>query len=93
MTERTEAWMRVVVGIISGLIIGIWKGLIQIIAIIHWIIVLFTGKRNKDLARFCNIWNTQVYKYIRYMTMTTNERPFPFSSLGKNKDPVDMKKK
>ena len=93
MAERTEALMRIVIGIISGLIIGLWKALIQIIAIIHWILVLFSGKRNKDLAGFCNTWNTQVYRYIRYMTFATNERPFPFTSLGKNKDPVSMKKK
>ncbi len=84
MAERTEALMRIVVGIISGLILGLWKALIQIIAIVLWFIAIFTGKRNKDLANFCEIWNTQVYIYLRYLTFVSNKRPFPFNPLEKN---------
>jgi len=82
--ERTEAWMRVVVGIISGIILGLWKMLIQILGVVHWFIAIITGKRNKDIAEFSEIWNTQMYVFLRYMTFVTNERPFPFESLTKN---------
>ncbi len=84
MAERTEALMRIVVGIISGLVLGLWKALIQIIVLVLWFIAIFTGKRNKDLANFCEIWNTQVYIFLRYITFVSNERPFPFNSLGEN---------
>jgi len=87
--ERKEALMRIAVGLISGIIMGLWKGLVQIIVLINFFYILFTKKRNKDLAEFCNIWNTVVYDYLRYMTFTTNKRPFPFNSLGKNKDKVE----
>lgn len=30
------------------------------------------------------IWNTQIYIFLRYMTFVTNERPFPFTGLTKN---------
>ena len=85
--------MRIVVGIVSGIILGLWKMLIQVVAIIHWIIVVFSGKRSKDLAIFANYWNTQAYRFIRYMTFTTNERPWPFTERGKELNPVDFKKK
>ncbi|MBU2634519.1 MAG: DUF4389 domain-containing protein [Nanoarchaeota archaeon] len=84
MAERTEALMRIIVAIISGIILGIWKALIQIITVIHWIMVIFVGKRNKELAEFCEIWNTQTYIYIRYLTFVSNKRPFPFNKLEKN---------
>ncbi|NQU98639.1 DUF4389 domain-containing protein [Candidatus Woesearchaeota archaeon] len=84
MSERVEALMRIVVSIISGIILGLWKALIQIIALIHWIIAIITGKRMRDLANFCEIWNSQVYIYLRYLTFVSNKRPFPFSSLEKN---------
>lgn len=84
MDERTEALMRIIVAIISGIILGLWKALIQLIVILLWFIAIFTGKRNKDLANFCEIWNTQIYIYLRYLTFVSNERPFPFNSLGKN---------
>ena len=84
MTERTEAWFRIIVCIITGIILGAWKGLIQVLAIIHWFYVVFTGKRNKNLAEFSEIWNTQIYIFLRYMTFVSNERPFPFKNLWKN---------
>ena len=91
MSERTEALMRIVVGIVSGIILGLWKLLIEILAIFHWFYVLFAGKRNRSLAEFSNLWTTQAYRFIRYMTFTTNSRPFPFSDLGKALQPVEMK--
>ena len=93
MSERTEALMRIVVGVISGIIIGVWKILVNIIIIIHWFYVLFAGKRSKALAEFCNSWATQVYRLIRYMTFATNSRPFPFSELGNVMHPVELKQK
>ncbi|MBT3835930.1 DUF4389 domain-containing protein [Candidatus Woesearchaeota archaeon] len=84
MSERSEAWMRIVVAIVSGIILSVWKTLIQVLIVVHWILVIFTGKRNKGLAQFSEIWNTQVYSFLRYITFVTNERPFPFTPLVKN---------
>ena len=84
MNERVEAFLRIPIIIVSGLILGIWKGLIQILSAIHFIYVLLVGKRLKGLADFCEIWNTQVYIFLRYITFVSNERPFPFESLAKN---------
>ncbi len=82
-TERQEAWMRIIVFIVTGIILGLWKGLIQIIVIVHWFYVLFTDERNKDLSDFCHIWNLQMIDFLRYMTFVQNERPFPFGNLAK----------
>tara|TARA_Y100000310_G_scaffold140165_1_gene139535 strand:- start:49 stop:321 length:273 start_codon:yes stop_codon:yes gene_type:complete len=84
MSERKETLMRIVVGIVTGFILGIWKMAVQIVAILNLVIALFTNERNKDLAEFCEIWNTQMYIFLKYMTFVTNTRPFPFNSLEKN---------
>ena len=84
MNERKEAWMRIVVVIVSGIVLSVWKIFIQLLAIINWFITVFSGKRNKEIARMCEIWNTQIYIYIRYLTFVTNERPFPFKNLTKS---------
>ncbi len=81
LSERKEGWFRIIVGIVSGIILGVWKALIAILAIVNWFIVIFSGKRNKELADFCEYWNTEIYKFIRYMTFVSNKRPFPFSSM------------
>ncbi len=92
MAERTEALMRIVVGIVSGIILSIWKLLVQVVAIVHFVYVLISGKRHKKLANFSNYWNVQVYKYLRYMTFTTNNKPFPFSKIEKELTAKDLKK-
>lgn len=91
MSERGENWMRIVVAIVSGLILEIWINLIIILAVIHWFIVLFSGKRSKALANFCEIFNTQLYLFWRYITFMSNERPFPFTALPKNISKFDRK--
>ena len=93
MSERTEALMRIVVAIVSGIILGIWKIGVEIVVIIHWFYVIFSGKRSKDLAEFCNLWTTQAYRFIRYMTFATNAMPFPFSKLGNTMESVDLRTK
>ncbi len=91
MSERKEAWMRIFVGIVSGIILALWKTLIFVLSIFHWIYAIFSNKRNKGIAEFCNLWITQAYRFARYMTFTTNSRPFPFSELGEVMHPVEIK--
>ena len=90
MGERKEAFFRILVAIVSGIIIGLWKALVQFLTIFHWFYVVFTGKRSRSIAEFCNLWTTQMYKFVRYMTFATNSRPFPFSGLGKVMEPVEL---
>ena len=86
MSERKEAWFRIIVGIISGIILSVWKILVIILSIINWLVTVISGKRNKDLAVFCEYWNTETYKFIRYLTFVSNARPFPFSELERMSD-------
>ncbi len=81
--ERKEAWFRILVFIISGIILSAWCVLVKILSIINWLITIISGKRNRSLAMFCEYWNTETYKFLKYMTFVTNTRPFPFSKLGK----------
>ena len=87
-SERWEAIVRLPVALVSGIIIGLWKMLVEIVLIVHWFLVVITGRRNLDLANFSNSWITEYYRFVRYMYFTTNERPFPFTSRHKDVEPV-----
>ena len=76
--ERKEGWFRILVAIVSGIILSIWKALIVFLSIINWLLVVIFGKRNRELAEFCEYWNSEMYRYLRYLTFVTNKRPFPF---------------
>jgi len=93
MSERGEAWMRIIVGIVSGIILGLWKVLVQILAIVHWLVVVFSGKRQEGLAEFSEILNSQIYVFLRYMTFVSNKRPFPFTGLEPSMSKFDKVKK
>ena len=84
MGERVEVIMRIVVGIVSGIILSVWRAFIIVITIFNWVYTLFAGKRIKEIAEMSEIWNTQFYIFLRYLTMVTNERPFPFVGLTKS---------
>ncbi len=82
--ERLEALMRIVVGIVSGIILYLWGYAVAVIAFVNFIYTLVVGKRLKEVADFTEIWTTQVYHFTRYMGFVTNKRPFPFVELKKN---------
>lgn len=84
MSERKEAFMRIIVGIVTGVILGIWAYLIYALVFVNFIVTIFTGKRVKDLAKFSEIWNTQSYTFVRYMTFVSNQRPMPFKPLAES---------
>jgi hypothetical protein len=79
--ERREALMRIPVGIVSGIILGVWRYLIVVFAIANFFHAIFAKKRLKELAEMSEIWNTQWYFFQRYMIFESNERPFPFTKL------------
>jgi Domain of unknown function (DUF4389) len=83
INEKKEAWIRIIIGIISEIILNVWQWLVIILSVINWFIVVFTGKKNKDLAEFSEYWNFESYKLTRYMTFVSNKRPFPFSKIEK----------
>ena len=93
MSERKEAWMRVIVAVISGIILSLWKTLVIFVTVVHWLYVVFANKRSRGLADFCNLWATQAYRFVRYLTFTTNARPFPFSEMGQPMHPTEFKSK
>ena len=91
MSERSEILMRLVVLVITGIILAVWKYLIVVFFIINWFYVLFTGKRLKQLAEMSEVWNTQWYIFQRYLIFVTNKRPFPFEKLEKSMSKYEKK--
>lgn len=84
--ERREALMRIVVGIVSGIIMSLWRGLANFVGLIHFLVVLVTGKRSESLANFTNKFIQYEYDFYRYMFFVTNQRVFPFEEL---REPIE----
>ena len=76
--------MRIVVGIVSGIILAAWRYFVAAITVVNFFYALFTAKRMKQLAELSEVWNTQHYIFQRYMIFESNFRPFPFTKLQKS---------
>ena len=76
--------MRIIVAIVSGMIFYFWGYVVAITAFVNWVYALIVGKRIKELGEFSEIWATNSYYFVRYLSSVTNERPFPFTELKKN---------
>ena len=92
MGERSEVFMRIVVIIVTGIILGAWRYFIIVLFIVNWFYTLFAGKRLKELAELSEIWNSQWYIFQRYLIFVTNKRPFPFGKLEKRMSKFDSKR-
>ena len=82
--ERTESLWRVLIAIVSGIILEIWMIFNLILGLANVIFTLITGERKRDISELCEIGNTQLYVFARYVTGMSKQRPFPFGKLQKN---------
>lgn len=88
-SDRSEIWMRIPVGFVTGIIIWVWAYLVGAFFVVNFFYGIFTGKKIKDLAEMSESWNTQKYYFVKYMTFVSNKRPFPFEKLEKNISKVE----
>lgn len=82
--EREEALMRIVVLIVSGFILYLWGYAVVLMILVNFIYTLVSGKRLREIADFSEIWATNIYYFVRYVSFISNERPFPFKELKKS---------
>ena len=54
--NRGTVAIRVILAIPHFVIVSVWSYAVQIVAVIHWFIQVFTGKRNQGLFNFSNRW-------------------------------------
>lgn len=84
--EKSEALMRIPVGIVSGIVLWVWMYLVFLLVLINLIYTLVKGKPDKEIVEFCDIWKNQVKRYMEYMIFLNNNRTWPFGKFKDNKD-------
>ena len=66
--NRGTVAIRIILAIPHLLIVGVWGYVIEFVAVIHWFIQVFTGKRNQGLFNFSN-------KYLDYASRVPTPTP------------------
>ncbi|XPV76718.1 MAG: DUF4389 domain-containing protein [Desulfovibrio sp.] len=78
--DRIAVLGRFFLAIIMVLVFELIQLAVHLIVPIQFIIVLITGSHNESLRRFMNRMSEYAYDVMRYMTLNSNKKPFPFGS-------------
>lgn len=76
---NTSTWLRFIFTLLFAVIFYyLLLILVLIVAVVQFIFLLFTGKSNEHMAIFSNSLSTYSYQLIRYLVMSSEDKPFPF---------------
>ncbi len=75
MGERTEALLRIPLGIFYGLVLNVLGIVVGVLWIFLFLYTLILGKRHRGAAEFMNGYVSLMYRVYRYISFATNERP------------------
>ena len=78
VNESSEALMRIPVGIVSGIVIGLWRVLVVFLALVDFVTTLVSSKRSKDIADFSETWNTQMYVFYEVYAFCFKRKAISF---------------
>lgn len=80
--------IRLLYTIFFLIIFSIMETVIQVSIVFQFVYMFFAHKPNDSVRNFTNRATSYVYQILRYVTMNTNERPFPFADLPKELEPA-----
>jgi hypothetical protein len=75
---RAKIGLRLMYTILFVVILSVMNFIIQLIALMQFVILLLTKNYSEPLRSFSNKAAAYVYRLIRYVTLNDNSKPFPF---------------
>jgi hypothetical protein len=84
-------WLRSLFMLLFFIVYRIVDLVVLLVAVCQWFYVLLTGDANASLSRFSSGLALYVAQIIRYLSYSSEEKPFPFSdwpSTNANDDSI-----
>jgi hypothetical protein len=78
---RLKIGIRLIFTLLFLVILSVMHFIIQMIALIQYVVLLITRSYSEPLRSFSNKAAAYVYRLIRYITLNDNTRPFPFTGF------------
>lgn len=81
LKERLKAkavWMRGLYIILFAVILGVTKVVLWAVVVLQFLLTLLTGESNTQLRTFGMSLAAYIYQIVVYITLNSEERPFPF---------------
>ncbi len=74
-------WLRLAYMLVSALILYVALAVFWLVSLVQFLFVLITGDRQFRLAQFNDILSTYIAECVRYISFSSDHKPFPFSDL------------
>lgn len=78
--KSRATWTRFLFMVISFVLISLASIVGSVIVVFGFLWLLFKGEVNRELRGVGQSLAAYIYENIRYLTLNTNEKPFPFGS-------------
>lgn len=77
--KQREIWLRGLYMLLFLVIHGLVKGIIFVVAVVQFVITLFSESPNLPLKKFGQGLSTYLYDTTQFLMYNTENKPFPFS--------------
>jgi len=83
--NKKNIWMRIPVFLLSGMILHVWGFFVLIFSIVQFVLILTERKTEKEFLNISSMFCSQIYCFFKYITFLSEEKPFPWGKLKKEK--------
>ncbi len=87
--SRSQIAIRLLVTIIFLPIYGICNALVVAATLFQFALLFITQKHSEPLRLFANRVVTYAYRVWRYVSLNSNQRPFPFAEFPEELEPPE----
>ena len=77
LKSRT-VWLRLVFMCVYGVIASLAGMVGSVVVVLGFLWLLFTGEVNRELRQVGQSIATYIFEILRYLTLNTDDKPFPF---------------
>ena len=78
---NADTWLRIVFIVLFLLLVQLIGWVLLAVVVVQFVLVLFSGEKNKQLASFGGRLGTYLKQIVSYMSFASDAKPFPFSDF------------
>lgn len=84
--KSRDTWTRLLFMLICYVLVSLASLVGSVVVVLGFLMVLFTGRVNRELRGVGQSLARYIYENVRYLTYNTDDRPFPFGNAWPSVD-------
>ena len=75
----SKHWLRLVFMLLFAALLQVASIIMWVLVVLQFVFSLITGQDNINLRRFGHSLSTYIYQTLKFLTYSSEEKPFPFA--------------